>query len=212
MFVKSRMTIDPIVVEENTPILEAGELMRKHHIQRLPVVRGERLVGIVTEMDLLKVSPSSATTLSIFELNYLLTKIRTGEAMTKNPATISPDATVEEAVLLMRDRDVGGLPVVDDEKLVGIITESDIFDAFIDLMGLRYTGTRLTIDLEDRIGAIAEISDIIRAQGVNIISMATFHQPSGSGEIVLRLDLRETGTLIGSLESKGYRVVHVASW
>lgn len=211
MLVKNRMTANPITVEEHTPVLEASELMRKHKVNRLPVMNGENLVGIVTEMDLLKVSPSSATTLSVFELHYLLSKLNVNEAMARNPITVTPDTTLEEAALIMRDREIGGLPVLEDGKLVGIITETDIFDAFLDLMGLRNTGTRLTIDFEDRIGVIAEISEVIKEFGVNINSMAIFHM-NGPGELVLRLDLKEPENLIKALREKGYRIVHVATW
>ncbi|HEX2953635.1 MAG TPA: CBS and ACT domain-containing protein [Bacillota bacterium] len=210
MFVKNRMTVNPVTVEENIPVLEATELMRKYQVHRLPVMHGDRLVGIVTERDLLKVSPSSATTLSVYELNYLLSKLKVSEAMAKNPITVTPDTTLEEAALIMRDREIGGLPVVEDGKLLGIITETDVFDAFLDLMGLRKTGTRLTIDFEDRIGVIAEITEVIKQFGVNIISMA-FHA-NGAAEVVLRLDLKEPDALVKALQDKGYKIVHVATW
>jgi acetoin utilization protein AcuB len=212
MFVKDRMTVNPVTTQENTPILEAGEIFRKNNFARLPVVRDGRLVGIITKEDLLKVSPSAATTLSVWELNYVLSKIQVKDAMTKNPVTIYPDATLEEAALLMREKEIGALPVVDDGKLVGIITESDIFDAFLDLMGLRKTGTRLAIDLEDRIGAIADLTEIIREKGVNIISMAIFHRDQQGGELVLRLDSPKTDALVSALKAKGYKIVHSVTW
>ena len=109
MFVGRYMTANPLTVPENMPVQEAEEIMRKHKIRRLPVVKGEKLVGIVTEIDLLRVSPSSATSLSMFELNYLLSRLQVKEAMTKNPRTISPEATIEEAALIMRENNVGAL-------------------------------------------------------------------------------------------------------
>ena len=213
MFVGRYMTANPLTVPENMPVQEAEEIMRKHQIRRLPVVKGEKLVGIVTEIDLLRVSPSSATSLSMFELNYLLSRLQVKEAMTKNPRTISPEATIEEAALIMRENNVGALPVVENGKLVGIITESDIFDAYIDLMGLRKTGTRVVIDVENRLGVLAEVTEVIKAHGVNIISLACqCKEEETSGEVVLRLDTQDPKNLLAELEKRGYRVVHVTGW
>lgn len=213
MFVKERMTANPITTTENTPIAEAGEILRKHSFARLPVMRDDKLVGIITRNDLLKVSPSEASTLSVWELNYVLSKLTVKEAMTKNLITIKPDDTLEEAALIIRDRGVGALPVLDEKgKLVGIITESDIFDAFLDLMGLKHTGTRLTIDLENRIGVIADITETIKVNGISIISMALFHRTKANGELVLRLDSPQSEKLINDLKAKGYKIMHIAKW
>ncbi len=212
MLVKECMTVNPFTIAENMPVFEAGELLRKNNISRLPVVRDGKVTGIITREDLLKVTPSAATTLSVWELNYVLSKIQVKDGMTKNPITISPDATLEEAALIMRDKNVGALPVVENGKLTGIITESDIFDAFLDLMGLKQTGTRLSIDFEDRIGAIADLTEIIKEQGVNIISLALFHRPNKQGQLVLRLEGSEQEKLIKEIEAKGFKVVHVANW
>ncbi|HOJ76924.1 MAG TPA: CBS and ACT domain-containing protein [Bacillota bacterium] len=210
MFVKDFMSTNLVVTTEDTTINEAGEQMRKNNLARLPVVRDGKLVGIITREDLLKVTPSAATTLSVWELNYVLSKLVVKDAMAKQLFTISPEATLEEAALLMRSNEVGALPVVDNGQLIGIITESDIFDAFLDLMGLKQTGVRLTVDLEDRIGAIADLTDIIKSKGVNIISLALFHHKSG--ELVLRLDGQNTAEVIRAIEENGYRIVHKATW
>jgi len=212
MFVKDRMTTDPITVTENTPVNEAGELMRKHKFARLPVMREGKLVGIITREDLLRVSPSAATTLSVWELNYVLAKLTVKDAMTRNPFTINSGATLEEAAMLMRSKDVGALPVVEGEKLVGIITESDIFDAFLDLMGLKHIGSRLAINVEDRIGAIADLTEIIKQKGISIISMALFHRDHAFGELVLRLDSSDIKELLQEIGARGYKVTHVATW
>jgi len=208
------MTKSPVTVSENTPVLEAGEIMRKQGFSRLPVTHDGKLVGIVTDMDVIRVSPSPATTLSVFEVNYLLSKLTLNDVMTKNPKTISPDATLEEAAVHMRDNSIGALPVVEDGKLVGIITESDIFDAFISLMGLREASSRITLDIEDRVGVLAEITQLIKDRGVNIVTMATFttSHEARHGELVLRLDTRDPGPLVKEFEARGYRVVHVAKW
>ncbi|MCL6591821.1 MAG: CBS and ACT domain-containing protein [Firmicutes bacterium] len=212
MFVKERMTPDPVTVTEDTPVVEIGEILRKNNFARIPVLHNGKLTGIITRDDLLRVTPSEATTLSVWELNYILSKLLARDVMTKNPITIGPEATLEEAALLMNERGIGALPVVDKGKLTGIITESDIFAAFLDLMGLKQTGTRLTIDLENRIGVIAGITETIRSQGINIISMALFHRSKTAGELVLRLDSPDTNQLIATLRDQGYKVIHVAKW
>jgi acetoin utilization protein AcuB len=132
--------------------------------------------------------------------------------MTKNPITIGPEVTLEEVALLMREKGIGALPVLENNKLLGIITESDIFDAFLDLMGLKRTGTRISIDLEDKIGVIAEITNLIRAEGINIVSLALFHRDNTSGELVLRLDSPNSAKTVAKLKERGYKVLHVATW
>ncbi len=211
MFVQDRMTINPTTVNDTTPVIEAGELLRSNNFARLPVMHDGKLVGIITQDDLLKVSPSQATTLTVWELNYVLSKLLVKDAMTKNPITISPEATLEEAAVLMRDKEIGALPVVENDKLVGIITESDVFDSFLDLMGLKLMGTRLTIDLENKIGVIADVTEIIKEEGISIISMALFHRDKASGELVLRLDSSKSERLIQKLKDKGFKVLHVVT-
>ncbi|NLG85073.1 MAG: CBS domain-containing protein [Firmicutes bacterium] len=212
MFVRNWMTIKPVTVTEDVPVLEAGEIMRKNGFARLPVVRDGRLVGIVTEMDIMRVSPSPATTLSVFEMNYLLSKLTVKDVMTKNPKTIAPEATLEEAAVLMRDYKIGALPVVEGGKLVGIITESDIFDAFIILMGLREAGSRITLEVEDRVGVLAEITHLIKERGINIVTIATFtpQKEGDHGQLVLRLDTEDPAALVEDFAAHGFRVLHVA--
>ncbi len=211
MFVKEWMTVNPIIVTEQTPLVEAGELMRQHQITRLLVLRDDHLVGIVTKEDLLKVSPSTATTLSVWELNYVLSKLVIKEAMTRNPLSIDAEATIEEAALLMQKNNVSSLPVLAAGRLVGIITESDIFRAFVDLMGLSRVGIRITIDLEDRIGIVAELTELLKQEGVNIISLAIFHRHDTGGELVLRLNQLKP-EILTKLEQAGYKVVHAVEF
>jgi acetoin utilization protein AcuB len=212
MFVKERMTVNPTTISDTATVIEAVEIFQKNKFVRLPVVHDGKLVGIITQDDLLKVSPSQATTLSVWELNYVLSKLLIKDAMTKNPITIGPEVTLEEAALLMREKGIGALPVLENNKLLGIITESDIFDAFLDLMGLKRTGTRISIDLEDKIGVIAEITNLIRAEGINIVSLALFHRDNTSGELVLRLDSPNSAKTVDKLKERGYKVLHVATW
>ena len=128
MFVADRMTKNPVTISPETSVSHAHELMRNKKFRRLPVVEGEKLVGWVTERDLREVSPSSATTLSVYEMNYLLSKLKIADVMQKDLVTVPVDAAVEEAALLMYRHKIGGMPVLDgNQHLVGIITETDFF-------------------------------------------------------------------------------------
>ena len=147
MMVKTRMTPNPITATPDMGVLDALKLMRKHNVRRLPVLEDDKLIGIVVESELLRVAPSPATTLSVFEMNTILIKMPVREVMTPDPVTVTPDTLIEEAAVLMRENVVSGLPVLDDGKLVGIITETNIFDAFVDSMGLN-NGIRLSLETE----------------------------------------------------------------
>jgi acetoin utilization protein AcuB len=129
--VRDWMTPNPITIDPKTTLPEAHKLMKECHIRRLPVVDRGRVVGILTLGDIREASPSDATSLSIFELNYLLAKLNVEKIMTRDPITIAPAATIREAAQIMLEHKIGGLPVVEDEKLVGIITESDIFRVLV---------------------------------------------------------------------------------
>ncbi|HHV71835.1 MAG TPA: CBS domain-containing protein [Clostridia bacterium] len=211
MIVKMRMTPNPITVDKDVNILDALKLMQDNQIRRLPVMDNGRLVGIVTDRDLREVSPSPASTLSIFELNYLLSKTKIKDIMTKNVITISPDALIEEAASLMREHTIGGLPVVDDNgKLVGIITETNIFDVFMEIMGINTPSTRLTIYVENKIGSLAGITQIIKEQNLDIISLITYTATGNQerGNVVIRVGTTEPENLIAAMEEAGYKIVN----
>ncbi len=129
--VRDWMTREPITVDIKTTLPEAHRLMKECRVRRLPVMEHGKLVGIVTLGDVREASPSDATTLSIFELNYLLAKLTIGEIMTRDPITVTPDTTIRQAAKLMLEHKIGGLPVVEHGKLIGIITESDIFRVLV---------------------------------------------------------------------------------
>ena len=137
MFVRNKMTTNPFTISPDATIPDAHEIMAKHKVRRLPVMKNGKLVGIVSKEDIIQASPSKATTFSMGEITYLLSKTKISQIMSKNIITISPDALLEEAAILMRDNEISFLPVVENGKLVGIITESNIFDAFIELLGFR---------------------------------------------------------------------------
>jgi acetoin utilization protein AcuB len=205
------MTPDPITVSEDANVFDALDLMRRHRIRRLPVVRHGELVGIVTQLDLFRVTPSPATTLSVFELNGLLARMPVKDAMTRDVYTIVPDATIEEAALLMRDRQVGALPVAQGKKLIGIITETNILDSIIELMGLKKAGSRITLEVEDKVGVLADVAGIVRDFGVSILSCATYTPREGVGGVVVRLGTPEPAPVVKELESHGFKVVHATT-
>ncbi len=207
MYVRDKMAADPITITSQTTIVKALQLMRDNKIRRLPVVDDDKLVGIVTDRDLSEVSPSPATSLSIFELNYLLAKTKIGDIIPKNQRviTISPDELIEEAALLMRDHKISGIPVVSAEnKLVGIITETNIFDAFIEIMGIRQEGFRLSLPLGfDRPGVLAEITSAITACGGNITHTSTYGE-LGNSNMVFRINKGDMDKITSALKKLGY--------
>lgn len=213
MFVHMWMTADVVTVPPETPILEAQEIMKRYGVRRLPVVnkRG-RLVGIVTKSDIQEASPSSATTLSIWELNYLLARTTVEQVMVKaeDLITVSPNDPIERAALLMRKHKVGGLPVVDGGHLVGIITESDIFEVLLKLLGVHQKGTRLTLELEDRPGALAEALDVLREHDVNVRSIVTCDEcrtTPETGVFVIKIDSYDWRQIVKDLKDRKIKVL-----
>ena len=208
MFVRWRMTPNPIVIDPQTSILDALHIMKEKKVRRLPVVAHGKLVGIVTEKDLRESPSLKATSLSIFELNYLLAKTPVSEVMTKDPITVTPDTTIEEAAVIMRDNQISGLPVVEDGKVVGIVTETDIFDMLVKLLGFR-KGARFTLHIENRVGAVADLANIFKDLGINIISIVAFEEErEEEGNVVVRVDTKDTEKVVSALKSAGIKVIH----
>ena len=174
MFVGNRMSHPVISVPPDLPIVDALNLMKRERIRRTPVVKDGRLVGIVSDKDLLNASPSPATSLSVWEMNYLLSKIKVKDVMTKEVLTVSEDTPIEEAARIMADNKIGGLPVMRDGHIVGIITETDLFKIFLELMGARELGQRVTVLIPDKPGQIAKMTQAIANLGGNIIAFGQF--------------------------------------
>jgi len=176
MLVRERMSATPVTIIEGTPVTEALRVMRQKQVRRLPVLEAGtgRLVGIVAEKDLLYASPSPATSLSIYELHYALSQLRVTEVMTTDLITVAPDVPLEEAARIMADHKIGGLPVMEGDRLVGIITQTDIFKVFLELLGAREKGIRLTLEIPERKGEMARITTAIAQLGGNIIALGTF--------------------------------------
>jgi acetoin utilization protein AcuB len=153
--------------------------MRKEHIRRVPVIHNKKLAGIISETDLLNASPSDATSLSIWEINYLLSKLTVEEVMTKEVFTITEDTPIEEAARIMADHKFGGLPVMRNGDVVGMITETDLFRVFLELFGARQQGVRVTVLIDDIPGSFARVAALIGEAGGNIIAVG---QVSGENQ------------------------------
>jgi len=169
------MTKNPVTVSPDISVPEAQAIMRREKIHRLPVVdKSGKLIGIVTSSDLIHASAAPATSLDMYELHYLISKLRIDSVMTKNPLTATEDYPIEEAARFMADNNISGLPVLRGDILVGIITESDLFRLFVEMFGARHSGVRLTILIPEKKGELAAIAGAIAAAEGNILSLATF--------------------------------------
>jgi len=174
MLVGERMSHPVITIRPDLPIIDALNLMKREKIRRAPVVRKGVLIGIVSDKDLLNASPSPATSLSIWEMNHLLSKVTVDEIMSKGVLTVTEDTPIEEAARTMVDNKIGGLPVLRDGKIVGIITETDLFKIFLELMGAREFGVRITALVQDEAGQLAKLTKSITDAGGNFIAFGQF--------------------------------------
>lgn len=209
MFVINRMTKNPMTVTADTKVDEVAHLMKKHNFRRLPVVDDGKLVGFLSDSDLMRVAPSPATTLSRYEINSLLAKICVRDIMKKDVVSVNVGATIEEAALIMYKNKIGGMPVVSNMgAVVGVITETDIFKTFVDVMGLADGKTRITLEVTDKIGVVKDIAEIFGQAGVNIDSLITCKKEDNKYEIVIRGDITNIDDIKAKLEAKGYKVIH----
>jgi len=169
------MTRNLLTITPNTTVTETLDFMRREKVRRLPVVdKKGALVGIVSEKDLLYASPSPATSLSVWEIHHLLSKLKVNEVMTKEVITVTEDVPLEDAARIMADNKIGGLPVMRDDTVVGIITETDLFKIFIELFGAREKGVRVTMLVPEVKGELARITTEVANKGGNIIALGTF--------------------------------------
>ncbi len=174
MLVKGWMTSDVITIDEDTSMMKASQIMKENSVRRLPVMHKGKLVGMITDRDIKEASPSKATTLDVHELYYLLSELKVKDIMKKNLFTIGPEDTVEKAAVKMLEHRISGLPVVNDKgKVVGVITQGDIFKVLVSLTGIYRGGTQFGFNLEDRPGSIKEVGDIIRKHGGRMVSILT---------------------------------------
>jgi acetoin utilization protein AcuB len=173
-----------ITVSPDAPINEVLAMFKKDHIRRAPVVKEGKLVGIVSQTDLLNASPSPVTTLSIWEMNYLLSKVKVSRVMSRKVITVNVDTPIEEAARVMADKKFGGLPVMNNGRLVGMITETDLFKIFLELMGARDKGIRVTATIEDKPGQLAKVTKAIAEAGGNFISFGFFAGEDASTKVL----------------------------
>ncbi len=203
MLVGKRMSHPVITISPDTPIIDALNLMKREHIRRLPVVMDGKLVGIVSDKEIMNASPSGATSLSVWELNYLVSKILVKDIMTKEVITVQETDSLEKAARLMADNKIGGLPVMRNDQLVGIITETDLFKLFIELMGAREKGVRVTALISNESGTWAKIAKAIADAGGNFIAFGQFAGETPNNRLltfkVSGLDLEKVQSLITPL-------------
>ncbi|MGI6433946.1 MAG: CBS and ACT domain-containing protein [Syntrophomonadaceae bacterium] len=209
MKVKDRMSSDVKTATMETSMMEALHIMEEFKIRRIPIMDKNRLVGIVTLSDLNRATPSPVTSLSIHEINYLLGKTKLKDILPKKQQviTIGSENYIETAAKRMRIHNISGLPVVDNGKLVGIVTETDIFDALIDILGVHQPHSRLDLYVPDGQGRLAEITGIISRQGTNILNaVAYYDEKKDLYKVIIRIEALETKALVEELSSHGYQI------
>lgn len=210
MFVRDYMTPNPVVVDPDVTFPEATSLMRKRKIRRLPVVDHARLVGIVSEEDLLSNQPSPATTLSIHEMYSLLERLRVQQMMSRPVFTVEGDCPVEEAARIMVDHKIGSLPVMDGDKLVGIITETDIFKVLVEVLGGQEGGSRIGLLLPEKVGMLAKVVSGIAEIGGNILAVvATRVLGDLSREVMIKERGADPNVLYRKLSESGATILDI---
>jgi acetoin utilization protein AcuB len=215
MLVGERMTRPVLFVAPDMPVQDALAQMRKERVSRYPVMKKGKLVGIVSEDDLLNASPSDATSLSVWEINYLLSKITVERVMTKEVVTVTEDTPIEEAARLMADHRIGGIPVLRGEDVVGIITQTDIFRIFLNMLGGRQPGWRVVVTVKNEPGLLHKLTQAIDEVGGNIIALTTYvGQDIVGGEVTMKVDQIDEQALRKALqpfvnEIKDFREIKV---
>ena len=209
MLIKDIMTTNVITIPSDTPIMEAKKTMDFHRIERLPVVDRGKLVGIVTKDTLLRSGPSEATSLSVWELNYLLAKMTVKQIMKRNVVTAAPDNTIECAIATAQSNKVGSLPIVDDDKVVGILTTNDVFYKILNpLMGIGEDGLRIIVYGADKAEQIQKVMECINKSGVAIKTVCTVRSVEGGdkNDLLIHLDAEDISQIIAELKGIGFSV------
>jgi len=212
MRIRDMMTKNPITVDSETLVIDARKIMKENNIRRLPVVDKGKLLGIITKHDLLEASPSPATSLSVHELNYLLSKMKVKEIMKKNPVTLTPDTPFEEALKIGQDKRIGSFPVVENGKLVGIATESDIVRFLTRSLGIREEGSRITIEgLGGKLTNLEKIISIVNQHNTIVLSMISLPRSEKKDwMIVLRLKTSSPDPIVMDFKKAGFNVTYSA--
>lgn len=212
MLVKERMSKQLITISKDDNINKAIDIMTNHGLHRLPVVENGKLIGLLTEGMISQKGASKATSLSIFELNYLLSKTNVSTIMERNVITIGENDWLEDAALKMLQYNIGCLPVVDAEnKVVGILTQNDMFKSFIDLLGYNDIGSRVCIQVEDGLGVLEKVTKLFSDNACNITHIGVYGEENGKKNIIIRTDAGETKALEENLKEKGYTILSVTN-
>ncbi len=211
MLVGERMTRNPVTILDTASIDDGLHLMRERKVRRLPVLDGSgKMVGIVSDKDLLHAAPSPATSLSVYELHYLLAKLSIKQVMSSPVISITPDTPIEGAARIMADNKIGGLPVVENGALAGIITETDVFKVLLELLGARTAGVRMTVKSREAKGVLAQITRVLADVGANIVSVVAYAGPIASEpRIMFKLTDVDAEVARKALEQAGIAVVDV---
>lgn len=210
MLVMDYMKRSLYTASTETTVSEAQETLRKNKIRQLPVVSGDRLIGLITEKQLLAVSPSPSTSLSTFEKNFFMDRILVSDVMVKFPLTVTPDTTIEEAALYLREHKIGSVPVVEGDKLVGIITVTDIFDVLTKLFGYGKPGIRILIESEDRVGLLTEVTRIIKELVLPVKTIIYYIKDDSKVKIKMRLDSNVDGeAVVKAMRKRGLKVSRI---
>jgi acetoin utilization protein AcuB len=185
MIITDRMKKNPGVATPDMSIPDAKAKMKAEKVHRLPVLdEDRRLVGVISEKDILLAAPSPASTLSTYESNYLLSRLKVKDIMSRNPHTITKETTIEEAVRLMVENDLSCLPVMEDGFLIGIVSKSDLFKILLELLGAKHEGVRVEALVEDKVGTMAELSESFTKAGINILSLGTLDGPTDDTKVL----------------------------
>jgi acetoin utilization protein AcuB len=215
-FMRERIQRNPATIGPEASFFDARKLIHEKGVRHLPVVdKKNKLVGIVTDRDIREAAPSDATTLSFYELNYLLENLKVSAFMIPREKlfVITPDTLIEEAVQLMHDNKIGCLPVLDGEKLYGIFTETDALEHLVEIFGLKEKGTRLTVVLEDRPGTMLGILEIFKKHNVNVISIVSpSYKVEGKRLVAIRIRTESYDGIVKDLEKADYPVLSIGKW
>jgi acetoin utilization protein AcuB len=212
MLVKQRMSKYPLTIDPEESLSDAHKYMLDQKVRHLPVVKSDdKMIGLIAEDDLLKAEPSSATSLSVWEIHYLLMQVKVKSVMVKNIITTTEDTPIEEAAHLMLDHKIGCLPVIRDDKLVGIITESDIFRTFMELFAAREKGLRITLECPNQAGELAKITKAVADEGGYISACGTFQfDDTAKGGVILKVRKVDSKILSDALSKiEGSKIIDI---
>lgn len=212
MKIQDIMSTNVVTVDEKTLVDDAKKIMDAHKIRRLPVMKKDKLVGLVTRHMLLEAAPSPATSLNIWEIHYLLSKMTVKEIMVQNPFTISPDMPVEAALQLGQEKGYGAFPVVEDGRLVGMVTESDIVRMMTRVLGVKEKGVRIDIKTPSKeFGYLKGILDILDNNKMILLSMMTIPPVEDETDwlVALRVQGKDIESVANQLKSAGFNVTYV---